>query len=199
MKKSVLFLLASVAVLAGCSRGQKFTVQGTLDDVDFPAHADSVKLEYELMPAPIQGPVTSKSFMLAGSVKKPIIARLSTIGTLRRNTRTLILEKGNITFQNGYAVGTPLNDSTYAFSHRVAEIAKANAADKGAQKAAVEKEFSDFVSRHKNDPCAVYAILFANHRLEPKFIRDLIKSTSPEIQNDGEVHGLNSTLKRLPF
>ena len=196
MRKSLFLLLATATVLTGC--GQKFHVNGTLDGAKFPA-ADTVAIVYEMMPAPIQAAVKDDAFKMAGKLKKPIIAKLNTVGTERRNTRVFILEKGNITFKDGLAVGTPLNDSTYAFSRRVVDLAKQYAGDPSGRKEAINKEFSDFVSRHKNDPCAVYAILYGNRRLSPLFLRELIKSTSPEIQNDGEVHGLNALLERLPM
>ena len=186
-------LLASAVVLAGCAK--KFNVQGTLDGARLRT-TESVVVEYETMSEPLKADVKDDAFALSGKVKKPIIAKLSTVGVSPRNTRLFILEKGDITFKDGLACGTPLNDSTYAFSHRVVDVAKKNASDKDALKNAVNKEISDFVSRHKNDPCAVYAILYAGHRVDADFLHELIKTTSRQVQNDAEVHGLNSQLKK---
>ena len=195
MKKSVILLLASVAVLAGCAK--KFNVQATLDSAKLPA-TESVVVEYETMEAPIKAAVKDDAFKIAGKAKKSCIAKLSTVGVDPKRTRVFIIEKGDISFQDGLPCGTPLNDSITAFSYRVNVAAKQHIGDTEGLKTAVNKEFSDFVSRHKNDPCAVYAILYGNHRLDKKFLRDLIKSTSRQIQNDGEVHGILSDLENLP-
>ena len=199
MKKSVLFLLASVAVLAGCSRGQKFTVQGTLRDFGFPPTTDSVKVEYELLEKPFLAAVNDKAVLVQGRVKKPVLATVESIGTDRRNLRFFILEKGDITFQNGMATGTPLNDSTRAFLANISTVAKQYTGQKEAQTEAVHKEISSFVSRHADDPCAIFAIKFADHKVSNDFLRQLIKSTSPAIQNDGEIHALTTRLNSMPF
>ena len=197
MKKSVLFLLASVLVLAGCNRGLPFTVQGTLSDVRIPI-ADTLKVVCEGLATPtIQTAVVDRAFQFQGKVEKPTIAKLQAVGSERRNTRTFILEKGTISFRDGRAYGTPLNDSTEAFSKRLSDISKQFVGQPEGLKKAIQQEFSAFVSRHPKDPCAIYAILVGNHRLEPEFLRGLIDTTAPEIKNDGEIHALYGRLKRM--
>lgn len=196
MKKNVLFLLASVLVLAGCNRGLPFTVQGTLSDIRIPL-ADTVKIVCEGLEAPILTPVVNRAFQFQGKVEKPSIAKLQALGSERRNTRPFILEKGTINFRDGRAYGTPLNDSTEAFSKRLSDISKRYAGQQDELKKALYLEFSAFVSRHPKDPCAVYAIMVGNHRLEPEFLRGLIDSTAPEVKNDGEVHALYGRLKQM--
>ena len=192
MKKRVILLLAAAAVLVGC--GQKFTVQGTLDDLKFPA-ADSVVVEYETMTAPIKAAVQDGAFTLSGKVKKPTFAKVSTLGVSPRFTRVLVLEKGHISFKDGRAVGTPLNDAADAFTKSLNEL-NHQYQDPESRREALEKAFSDFVSKHKKDPCAIYAILLGNHRMTPEFLLELIQSTSSEIQNDGDIHSLAKQLKK---
>ena len=196
MKKSALFLLASVLVLAGCNRGLPFTVQGTLNDVRIPI-ADTLTVVCEGLERPLQVPVVDRAFHFQGKVERPTIAKLQAVGSERRNTRTFILEKGTINFRDGRAYGTPLNDSTEAFSKRLSDISKQFAGQQEELKEAIHQEFSAFVSRHPKDPCAVYAIMVGNRRLEPEFLRGLIDITAPEIKNDGEVHALYGRLKRM--
>lgn len=197
MKKIRIFLLISaVACLTvGCSRPQKFTVQGTLKDIKFPK-ADSVRIESSLLATPIFAPVNDKAFALRGKVKEPTIGKIFAVGTKRRNAHFLILEKGAITFKDGLACGTPLNDSTVAFTHRLRELNKKYPApeDRELRQKAIEKEFSDFVARHKDDPCATYAILLGNNRLSPDALLKLIRSASSKIQNDDDVHALKKNL-----
>ena len=199
MKKFRIFLLvATVACLTvGCNRPQKFTVQGTLKDIKFPK-ADSVRLESELLAKPIFAPVEDKAFVLNGKVKKPTIGKVFAIGSYKRQAKFMILEKGTITFKNGYAYGTPLNDSTAAFSERLRSMKNKypNPEDMELLRQSVEDEFFAFVARHKNDPCAVYAILLAHKRLENDKLLKLIQSTSPEIQLDGDVHAIKASLTK---
>jgi hypothetical protein len=195
MKKHVIFLLAATALLlVGCGRGQKFTVQGTMKDTGFPA-ADSVKIEYEMMKAPLRSAVKDGAFSIKGRVEKPVFAKVSTLGAERRHSVSCILEKGDISFRKGLAYGTPLNDSTEAFTLRISQTAKKYSGQKEAQVKAIENEFAAFVSRHANDPCAIYAIMFGNHKLRAGFLRELIASTSPEIRNNGEIHSLEMELR----
>ena len=197
MKKFRIFLLvATAACLAvGCNRPQKFTVQGTLKDIKFPK-ADSVRMESSLLAKPIIVPVNDRSFALRGKVKEPTIGKIFAVGTKRRNAHFMILEKGTITFKDGLACGTPLNDSTVAFTQRLRELNKKYPApeDREARQKAIEKEFTDFVARHKDDPCATYAILLGHKRLSPDALLKLIRSASTTIQNDDDVHALKKNL-----
>ena len=197
MKRIAIVLLAATCLLAGCSRGQKFTVQGTLRDIGFKG-ATAVKVEYEMIEKPLEAPVTDDAFKVEGRVKKPTIAKIHAVGTEKRISRVFILEKGNITFERGFAVGTPLNDSTVAFIHRISDLAKKYSGQKEPQVKAIEEEFTSFITRHADDPCAIWALKFGHHKLRPDLLLDLIKVTSPEIRNDGEVVALKKEL-RLPF
>ena len=195
MKRILLFLAAAACLASGCTRYQKFTVQGNLRDIKFPK-ADSVRMESELLEKPIFAPVNNKDFVLQGKVKSPAIGKLYTVGTKRRNSRFMILEKGTITFKDGIPCGTPLNDSTFAFTERLKTLGDRipNPEDREARQRAFENEFINFVARHKDDPCAIYAILLAQNRMEPEVVLRLIRSTSPKIQNDGDVHALKKSL-----
>jgi hypothetical protein len=110
----------------------------------------------------------------------------------------MILEKGKITFQDGHAAGTPLNDTTAAFVNHLTEVQQAlteRNADFDERKAVFEKEFSSFVTRHKGDPCSVIAILLSRRNVEDEFLLSLIKTTTPAIQNYGEIHALKAELE----
>ena len=194
MKRIAIILLAATCLLTGCSRGQKFTVQGTLKETGF-KDATAVKIEYEMIEEPLEAPVTDEAFTIQGRVKKPTIAKLQAIGTKKRISRMFILEKGNITFEKGFAVGTPLNDSTFAFIRRVSELAQKYKGQKEIQNKAIEEEFASFVTRHSNDPCAIYALKFGNHKFNADLMRKLIDGLSPAIKNDGEIHALENELR----
>ena len=198
MRRFFLLIAAAACLAVGCTRYQKFTVQGTLNDIKFPK-ADSVRMESELLDKPILVPVTDKAFVLQGKVKEPTIGKLFTVGTLRRNARFMILEKGEISFKDGIPYGTPLNDSTAAFTERLKRINEKypnKEEDFEVRKKAIVDEFVTFVARHKDDPCATYAILLAEKRLEPEVVLRLIRSASPKIQNDGDVHTLKKSLTK---
>lgn len=197
MRRIVLLIAATACLAVGCSRSQKFTVQGTLDDFKFPK-ADSVRLESELLEKAIFAPVTDKAFVINGKVKEPTIGKIFTVGTTRRNAKFMILEKGIVTFKEGIACGTPLNDSTAAFTERLRALNKKYPApeDQEAKKKAVANEFISFVSRHKDDPCATYAIMLAERRLEPEVTLRLIRDASPKIQNSSDVHALKKNLSK---
>jgi len=194
MKRNVFILMSVMLLLAGCGKGQKFTVQGTLESAKIPA-VESVAIEYEMMEAPLQAAVKDQAFSFKGRVQKPIIARLHPLGTEKRGHRFFILEKGDITFDGGLAVGTPLNDTTAAFIHKIAETAKQYKGQKKAQNDAIEQVFSSFISRHADDPCAVFALLYADRRFPSDTILKFIASTSPAIQNDGEIRALKTRTK----
>ena len=194
MKRIAILLLAATCLLAGCSRGQKFTVQGTLKDTGFTG-ATAVKVDYDMIQETLEAPVVDDAFTIQGRVKKPTIAKLQAVGTEKRLSRVFIAEKGNITFEKGLAVGTPLNDSTSAFIHRVSDLAKEYKGQKEAQNKAIEAEFTAFVTRHSDDPCAVFALMFGNHKFNPDLMRKLIDGLSPAIKNDGEILALEKELR----
>ena len=100
MRRIFLLIAAAATLAVGCSRSQKFTVEGSLRDIKFPK-ADSVRMESELLDKPIIAPVNDRAFVLQGKVKSPAIGKLYTVGTTRRNARFMILEKGTITFKDG--------------------------------------------------------------------------------------------------
>ena len=197
MKRFVIVLTALALLATGCQKGQKFTVQGTVKETGF-KDATSVKIEYELMEKALEAPVADEAFLIKGRVQKPVIAKLSAVGGEKRMERYFILEKGDITFERGMACGTPLNDSTMAFTHRVADIAQKFKGQRDLQVLNIKKEFTAFVSRHPDDPCAIYAAKFGHNKLDKDFLLDLIESTSKEIQHDGEMRALYKELI-LPF
>lgn len=193
MKRTLVILMAAACIFAGCSRSLKFTVESDVASAGLPVYADSVMIEYETMVQPVKAAVHQKAFTIQGKVDKPTFAQIRAVGAQRKSSKSLILEKGTITFQQGRACGTPLNDATFQFHQRLKEISEAH---KGKQDLmpAIEAEFFSFVAGHKNDPCAVYAILLSSHVLSRDAITRLIASASPDVRNNGEVRSLSRKL-----
>ena len=195
MKHSVLILLAAALLVAGCGKARPFTVNGTLEDAKISIQADSVRVECEAIEQTVKAAVSEGAFTLKGKVSAPSIAKFAAFGDYNQATRLIILEKGTISFRDGRAVGTPLNDSTDAFVQRYANLLKAYQ-DPEQRLAAVKKEMSSFVARHKDDPCAAFAIMMSDQRLDPSFTLELINTVSPGIQNVGSIHAMKGRLER---
>ena len=87
-----------------------------------------------------------------------------------------------------------LNDAIVQFVDRLKGFRTEYPGNPEGLKKAVEDEFVSFVTAHKNDPCATYAILLAKNRIEPKMILKLIDSASPKIQKDGDVDAMKKIL-----
>lgn len=191
-----MILLAAACLVASCARSQRFTVNGTLKDAKIVESVDSVLFESELLTVPVKVGVTDGAFTFSSKVKKPVIAKMTTPGWNNRTARLMILEKGDISFRNGRAVGTPLNDAVDAFLLHLPEVVRQHTdGDAEDRVQAVQDAFASFVSDHKDDPCAVYAIMLASQRLQPDFVQKLISSASPVIQNDGEVVKVKNKMK----
>ena len=135
------------------------------------------------------------AFVIQGKVEKPAYATLVPNSNDRKGTRALILEKGTITFQEGKAVGTPLNDAIVDFTRQLKDVFAQHPAGSPELIAAVDQTYLDFVTLHKDDPCAVFAIMHANRRISPQTQEKLIATVSPEIRNQGEVRMASFRLK----
>jgi hypothetical protein len=196
MKRTLFYLTAAVCLLAGCSRTLKFTVSGELAATGLPENTKTIQLISEGLPLPIEATVTDGAFSMEGEVTKPVLAKLISDSKDQNRFPALILEKGAVTFQDGRPVGTPLNDENKAFIEQLRTIRKENADNRAASDKATEEAYSAFVAKHKNDPCAVFAILLADQRLAPEFILRLISAASPEIQNVDEVRALAARIKK---
>lgn len=194
MKRTLVILMAATCVFAGCSRSLRFTVESDVTSAGLPSYADSVMIEYETMVQPLKAAVQKKAFTIEGKVDKPVLAQIRAVGRDRKSSKTLILEKGTISFQNGLACGTPLNDATLAFTHHLKEVAEQHKGSKDLLPA-IEEAFASFVNEHKNDPCAAYAILLAKGRLPKDVITKLIASAGPDVQNHGDVRSLSRMLQ----
>ena len=194
MKRTLVILMAATCVFAGCSRSLRFTVESDVTSAGLPSYADSVMIEYETMVQPLKAAVQKKAFTIEGKVDKPVLAQIRAVGRDRKSSKTLILEKGTISFQNGLACGTPLNDATLAFTHHLKVVAEQHKGSKDLLPA-IEEAFASFVNEHKNDPCAAYAILLAKGRLPKDVITKLIASAGPDVQNHGDVRSLSRMLQ----
>lgn len=196
--KRLFFLLAMAAVLTTACKGpSSFTVRGDLDSAGLLSPADSVMIEYDQLQAPLTAPVVDNAFTVTGKVEGAEFSKISALGGPRRSTKAFIAEKGTITFQDGFACGTPLNDSTRAFSLRLKALVDRYDGEK--LREAAEQECTSFITRHKNDPCAVYGLMIASRNMKPEAVLQLIESTSPAIRNNGDVRSISRRLnQRLP-
>lgn len=196
MKRTALYLLAAACILAGCNRMQKFTVSGELAAAGLPADTQTIQLVSEGLAEPLTATVTDGTFSFEGGVKEPVLAKLVSTSRSQQRFPALILEKGAITFEEGRPIGTPLNDENKVFIEQLKEIRKENAGNRDAFVQATEAAYFDFVTKHKKDPCAVFAILLADQRLAPETVLKLIAAASPENQNVGEVRSLKNRMSK---
>ena len=196
LKRIAIFMAALALVATGCHRAQKFTVSGDRMSLGVPMFADSLVLGGEDFAPEIRTAIQDDKFQFSGEVEKPTYARVMVAGKENDFYKSVILEKGNISFKKGYACGTPLNDATFQFMERLKEIGEANQGDREARAKAIQDEFFSFVAAHKNDPCAIFAILRSHTAMPPKDVVRLIESASPEIQINGNVHSLKEKMKR---
>ena len=188
--------MAAVVLLTACNRTQKFTISGEVTAAGLPADTKTVQVVSEWLQQPLVATVTDGTFSINGEVKKPAFAKLLSDSQDQKRFPALILEKGAITFEDGRPVGTKLNDADKAFIEQLKTIRKENAGNRDAFIKATEDAYFAFVSDHKKDPCAVFAIMLADQRLAPETILKLIATASPEIQNVGEIRNLASRLKK---
>lgn len=189
MKRSLALLVAAACLFAGCSRSLRFTVESDVNSLKLPVQTDTIMIEYETMTAPVKVPVKKDAFTIKGKVDKPIIAQIRGLNQERKTSRTLILEKGTISFQDGLPCGTPLNDAVSEFTRDLMDYLRDHRKDPDAREQ-VEEKFFSFVARHKDDPCAVYAILFAKRILPKPDLERLIHSASAEVQNNGDIRSM---------
>lgn len=198
MKRTHILLMIAAAAFftVGCQRSLKFTVSSDLDSAKLPK-TTAVTLSSELLAKPIEVEVKDGAFTIQGEVEKPAFAVIMPKGGERKDNRALILEKGTITFQEGKAAGTPLNDANIAFTQQLKDIYAQHAGGSPELISAVNKAYLDFVTLHKDDPCAIFAIMHANRRISPEAQAKLIAAVSPEIRNNGEVRMASQRLKHL--
>lgn len=196
MKHTVFYLLAAACILTGCHRMQKFTISGETSAAGLPDDAQTIQLVSEGLDHPLIATVTDGAFSFQGEVKEPVLAKFVSSSANQQHFPSVILEKGNITFENNRPVGTPLNDANKAFIEQLQAIRKEHAGNRDALVKATDEAYLAFVTQHKKDPCAVFAILLADRRLAPETILKLIAAASPENQNVGEVRTLKSRLSK---
>ena len=196
MKRIAIFLTALALLATGCQKGQKFTVTGDLKSAGLATYADTLLLGGESIETPYKTAVVDHAFTFTGRVEKPTYARVMVQDRENKYSKSLILEKGVITFKDGFACGTPLNDANFQFHERIQQIAQENKDDREAATKAIEAEFFSFVAQHKNDPCAIFAILRSNTFMTPEAALRLIDSASSDVQNNGNVRALKDLAKR---
>ena len=194
MKRIAILLTALALVATGCNKGQKFTLTGSLEAARFTAATDSLLLQSDALPTIQSIQIQDGQFTYAGKVEKPAAATLKGVSR-PMITKYIVLEKGNITFQDGLPGGTPLNDAYAELLQSIQTIVKEHSSDAEAIYAAALPVFRTFISKHAKDPAAVVALMTARRYTKPEALAELIAMTSPEIQNDGNIHWIKKQLK----
>jgi hypothetical protein len=127
-------------------------------------------------------------------VEKPAAATLKGIGGAMV-TKYIVLEKGNISFQDGFPCGTPLNDAYGELLRSLQATVKEHPGDAEAVYAAALPILRTYITNHPKDASAVVALMSARRFTKPEALAELIAMTSPEVQNDGNIHWIKKQLK----
>ena len=194
MKRIAILLTALALVATGCNKGQKFTLSGNLDAARFNAATDSLLLQSDALPTIQSIQVTDGQFSYAGKVEKSAAATLKGIGG-PIVTKYVVLEKGDITFQDGFPCGTPLNDAYGELLRSLQAVAKEHPGDAEAIYAAALPILRAYISDHANDPSAVVALMSGRRFTKSEDLVELIGLASPEVQSDGNIHWIKKQLK----
>lgn len=195
MKRShILFVTAGILCLASCNSG-KFNIQADMETAGF-RQAESVQIQSEALDKPLTADIQNGHFSVSGKVKGSSFATLSLLGGPTRQGYPFILEHGNIVFTEKHAVGTPLNDSTAAFVQGLQTLA-ASLKDQPEQlRPAVHDRIKAYVQRHAKDPSGVYAVKFADGKVTPEEMQELIGLLSRDQRNEGVIRTISKNLKR---
>ena len=196
MKRIVIFMTLLALLATGCKREQKFTLTSDLNEARFDLKTDSLTLQSEALPTPVTVYVKDGVFSCTGELEKPAIATLRG-GGIMNTTRQLILEKGTITFKNGLACGTPLNDAVYDLSQSLRKLEGDRFGDKEANAEEAVKQTREYLAKHNNDPSAVVALLAVRRFTSPQTMSELIDMTSKEVQNDGSIRRIKSQIAKV--
>ena len=187
MKRIALIMAALAILVTGCSKGKKYTLTGSLETANFKQSPDSLILVSDDLPNIYTIPVKDGAFSFSGRVVKPVVATLKEPGKKVVN-KPIVLEKGTITFENGYPRGTPLNEAFYELSQQVKETLRANPE-------ALSKLYRDYLTQHSDDPSAVLALMSARRYMKPDMMSELIALTSKSVQNDSHIDKIKMELR----
>lgn len=194
MKRIAILLTALALVATGCNKGQKFTLAGSLEAARFNVATDSLLLQSDGLPTIQSIQVNDGQFSYAGKVEKPAAATLKGVGRTMV-TKYVVLEKGEISFQDGFPCGTPLNDAYGELLRSLQTVAKEHPGDAEAIYAAALPILRTYITNHPKDASAVVALMSARRFTKPEALAELIAMTSPEVQNDGNIHWIKKQLK----
>ena len=193
MKRITLFLIVLALAATGCKKGVPFTLESDLSAARLDSRTDTLILQSEAFPEVLFIKAKNGHFSLHDKVERPVTASLKAVGRTP-STRLLVLEEGDITFEDGIAVGTKQNDEVAELIRSLQEIARND--DRDAVKDASLEAIRKFVSHHKNEPAAVIAIMQARRYADDATIAELIGMTSKNIQNDGLLHQITKQQRR---
>ena len=194
MKRIAIFMTALAILATGCSKGQKFTLESDLASAHFDPKTESLVLESDVLSEPVTIPVNDGKFSYSGKVEKPAVATLKGVGG-KASAPMFVLEKGAITFQDGLACGTRLNDDASEFLRSIREIPKKHPGDRAATTEEAVQAVRKYVSDHAKDPSAILALSIARRFASAEEMVKLIESTSPAVQNDSHVQLMKVVMK----
>lgn len=194
MKRIAIFMTALAILATGCSKGQKFTLEGDLASAHFDPKTESLRLESDVLSEPVTIPVQDGKFSYTGRVERPAVATLKGVEG-KASSKMIVLEKGVITFQDGLSCGTKQNDDASGFLRSVREIPKKHPGDRAATSEEAVQAVRKYVADHAKDPSAVLALSIARRFASPEEMVQLIESAAPAIQNDSHVQLMKVVLK----
>ena len=195
MKRIAMLLAALVILATGCNKGQKFSLSGDLASAGFSNRTDSLLLQSDAFPLVVSIPVKKGHFSYHGHIERPAAATLKAVGR-ETSSLMLVLEKGEITFLDGFPQGTKQNDEVSEFIRKLEALIRENPGDREAVREAAKKEIRAYLSHHPKDASAVIALMQARRFSNADEMSELIAMTSKAVQNDGHIHLVKTQIKR---
>ena len=194
MKRIAIFFTALALLATGCNKGQEFTLTGDLESAGFKFTPEALILQSDALDQLVTIPVKDGAFSYTGKVSQATAATLKGSGEGKTFTQMVVLEKGTITFDDGYPCGTKLNDASSELGRAIRQAARDSNGDRAAATEVAVKAVRDYLSEHGKDASAVLALMRAKTFCKPDVLSELIDMTSPAVQNDGHIRQVSNQL-----
>lgn len=199
MKHQICLLLASVAVLASCAKGE-YRISGSLKDFrGYGYEVDSVVLHVNDGEVSVVNEeriavatVETDSFYITGKTDKSVLAEvtfyLKKAGEQSPFRVPVVLEPGQMTFdlREGFFAGTPLNNNFRDFRQKLmtsSSVEEAIAA------------LDTVIAAHKADPVSVLSLSLLVPYISPSQLLSYINNLSEEMQQTSIVSDMRSQLE----
>ncbi len=163
--KKILFLAATILVLASCSKSTSFKITGEASDsLKFAYYSH----DYFNSDKVDSVAVSDGKFVIEGDVDTVTFAFVALEDGRSWN---IVLEPGEITLCNdgGTATGTPLNDAFTEF------VKKMNVLE---DETSIKESFAELVKAHPDDILGAYIVETAKQLISPTFAQELAKTLS---------------------